>query len=60
MNYLYLIVIIHRHCVISANTWLKEQNSHYADIKLNEHWQNDFAAKELSPQLDENDNHHSY
>ena len=24
--------------VISAITWLKEHNSHYTDIKLNEHW----------------------
>ena len=42
-------------CVISAITWLKEHNSHYADIKLNEHWYNDIAAKELSVQIDEND-----
>ena len=43
--------------VISAITWLKEQNSHYANIKLNEHWYNDIADKELSGQIDENDNH---
>ena len=49
--------MIHRDCVISAITWLKEHNSHYADIKLNEHWYNDIAAKELSVQIDENDNH---
>ena len=36
---------------------LKEHNSHYAGIKLNEHWYNDIAAKELSVQIDENDNH---
>ena len=42
--------------VISGITWLKEHNSHYADIKLNEHWYNDIAAKELSVQIDENDN----
>ena len=36
---------------------MKEHNSHYVDIKLNEHWYNDIAAKELSLQLDENDNH---
>ena len=30
--------IIHRYHVISAITWLKEHNSHYTDIKLNEHW----------------------
>ena len=49
--------MIHRDQVISANTWLKEHNSHYADIELNEHWYNDIAAKELSVQIDENDNH---
>ena len=48
--------MIHRDCVISAMTWLKEHNSHYADIKLKEHWYNDIAAKELSVQIDENDN----
>ena len=48
--------MICRDCVISAITWLKEHNSHYADIKLNEHWYNDIAAKELSVQIDENDN----
>ena len=36
--------------------WLKEHNSHYADIKLNEHWYYAIAAKELSVQIDENDN----
>ena len=34
---------------------MKEHNSHYADIKLNEHWYNGIAAKELSVQIDEND-----
>ena len=53
----YIYDMIHRDCVISAITWLKEHNSHYADIKLNEHWYNDNAAKELSVQIDENDNH---
>ena len=53
----YMYDMICRDCVISAITWLKEHNSHYADIKLNEHWYNDIAAKELSVQLDENDNH---
>ena len=52
----YMYDMINRDCVISAITWLKEHNSHYADIKLNEHWYNDIAAKELSFQLDENDN----
>ena len=49
--------MICRDHVISDITWLKEHNSHYADIKLNEHWYNDIAAKELSVQIDENDNH---
>ena len=53
----YMYSMICRDHVISAMTWLKEYNSHYADIKLNEHWYNDIAAKELSVQLDENDNH---
>ena len=48
--------MICRDCVISAITCLKEPNSHYVDIKLNEHWYNDIPAKELSVQLDENDN----
>ena len=49
--------MIHRDRVISAITWLKEHNSHYVDIQLNEHWYNDIAAKELSVQIDENDSH---
>ena len=49
--------MIHRDHVISAITWWKEHNSHYADIELNEHWYNDIAAKELSVQIDEIDNH---
>ena len=49
--------MICRDCVISATTWLKEHNSHYVNIKLNKHWYNDIAAKELSVQIDENDNH---
>ena len=53
----YMYDMIHRDCAISVITWLKEHNFHYADIKLNEHWYNDIAAKELSVQLDENDNH---
>ena len=52
----YMYDMIHRDCVISAITWLKEHNSHYADIELNEHWYNDITAKELSVQIDENDN----
>ena len=51
--------MIHRDHVISAITCLKEHNSHYADIELNEHWYNDIAAKELSVQIDENDSHNT-
>ena len=52
----YMYDMIHRDCVISVITWLKEHNSHYADIELNEHWYNDIAPKELSVQIDENVN----
>ena len=52
----YMYDMICRDHVISAITWLKEHNSHYADIKLNEHWYNNIASKEMSFQLDENDN----
>ena len=52
----YMYDMICRDCVISAITWLKQHNSHYADIKLNEHWYNDIASRELSVQLDGNDN----
>ena len=48
--------MICRNHVISAITWLKEHNSHHADIEHNEHCYSDIAAKELSVQLDENDN----
>ena len=41
---------------MSAITWLKAHNSHYKDIKLNEHWYSDIAAGELLLQLDESDN----
>ena len=44
--------MIHRDCVISAFTWLKENNSRYADIKLNEQWYN-IPSRELSVQFDE-------
>ena len=53
----YTYDMIHRDHVISAITWLKEHISHYADIKLNEQWYIDINAKELSVQIDENDNH---
>ena len=53
----YMYDMTHRDHVISAITWLKEHDSHYADTKLNEHWYNDISGKELSVQIDENDNH---
>ena len=53
----YMYDMFCRDQVISTITWLKEHNSLYADIKVNEHWYNDIAAKELSAQLDENDNY---
>ena len=53
----YMYDMIHRDCVISAITCLKEHNFHYAHIELNEHWYNEIAAKELSVQIDENDSH---
>ena len=43
----YMYDMICRDHVISAITWLKEHNSHYADIKCNEHWYNDIASREL-------------
>ena len=52
----YMYDMICRDHVISAITWLKAHNSHYRDIKLNEHWYNDIASGELSLQLDESDN----
>ena len=53
----YMYDMICRDHVISAITWLKEHNSNYADIQLNEHWYIDIAVKELSVQIDENDSH---
>ena len=52
----YMYDMIHRDHVNSAITWFKEHNSHYAGIKLNEDWYNDISGKELSVQIDENDN----
>ena len=52
----YMYDMTHRDHVISVITWLKEHNSYYTNIKLNEHWYNYVAAKELSVQIDENDN----
>ena len=53
----YVYEMIHRDHVISAITWLKEHNSHHADIELSEHWYHGITAKELSVQIDQNDNH---
>ena len=53
----YMYDMVCRDHVISAITWLKEHNSHYTDIKRNEHWCSDIAYRELSVQLDESDNH---
>ena len=52
----YMYDMIHRDHVMSATTWLKAHNSHYKNIKLNEHWYSDTAAGESSLQLDESDN----
>ena len=49
--------MICRDHVISAIPWLKEHNSQYRDIKLNEHWYSDIALREFSVQLDESDSH---
>ena len=52
----YMYDMICRDHVVSAITWLKEHNSHYTDIKLNEPWYSDIASRKLSVQLDESDN----
>ena len=49
----YMYDMIHRDHVISAITWFKQHNSHYRDIKLNEHWYSDIASRQLSVQLDD-------
>ena len=44
----YMYDMIHRDHVISAITLFKKNHdSHYANIKLNEHWYNDIASREL-------------
>ena len=53
----YMYDMICRDCVISAITWLKEHNSHYADIKLNEHCTMTFLVKNCLSRLMKNDNH---
>ena len=52
----YMYDTICRDHVISVITWLKQHNSHYRDITLNEHWYSDVASRQLSVQLDESDN----
>ena len=52
----YMYDMICRDHVMSAITWLKEHNSHYENIKLNEHWYSDIAAGDFSLQLDESVN----
>ena len=44
----YMYDMICRDHVMSAFTWLKAHNSHYENMKLNEHWYSDIAAEELS------------
>ena len=45
--------VIHRNKVISAITWLKEHNCHYANIKLNGEWFNSDLAADLSELADD-------
>ena len=52
----YMYNMICRDHFMSAITWLKAHNSHYKNIKLNEHCYSDIAAGEMSFQLDESDN----
>ena len=52
----YMYDMICRVYVISAIKQLKEHNSHNTDIKLNEHLYSSIASRELSVQLDQNDN----
>ena len=52
----YMYDMICRDHIISAITWLKQHNSHYRDIILNEHWYSDIASRQFSVQLDESDN----
>ena len=53
----YMYDMICRDHVISAITWLKQQNCHYRDITLNKHQYSDIASRQLPVQLDESDNH---
>ena len=53
----YMYDTICRDHVMSAITWLKQLNTHYRDITLNEQWYSDITSRQLSLQLDESDNH---
>ena len=53
----YMYDMIFRDHAMSAITWLKQQNTHYRDITLNEQWYSDMTLRQLSLQLDESDNH---
>ena len=49
--------MILRDHVMSVITWLKQHNTHYRDIALNEQWYSDITLRQLSLQLVESDNH---
>ena len=51
----YMFDMICRDHVMSVMTWLKQHNSHYRDITLNEQWYSDITLRQLSLQLDESD-----
>ena len=52
----YMYDMICRDYVMSVITLLKQNNSHYRDIALNEQWYSDITSRQLSLQLDESDN----
>ena len=52
----YMYDMICRDHVMCAITWLKQHNTHYRDITLNEQWCSDITSRQLSFQLDESDN----
>ena len=52
----YMYDMICRDHVMSAITWVKQHNTHYRDITLNEQWYSDITSRQLSLQLDESDN----
>ena len=53
----YMCDMICRDHVMRSITWLKQHNTHYRDITLNEQWYSDITSRQLSLQLDESDNH---